>query len=229
MMSSTLASTFTAIDRSRPASAKREVTRTSARFANAAMERKTELLTVPQLLEVQAALSPDALALSSLNGVLTYGQLNEAANQLAHYLRSHGVGTEDRVGICLDRSVTAVISALAVFKAGAAYLPIDPAYPRERIGFMLMDANPRVLITTSAIAQQVHSGAWEVITVEELGYDLQAQQTSAPAVEIAPEHLAYVIYTSGSTGHPKGVQITHAKSHEPGHLASTGFPDLQRR
>lgn len=210
MMSSTLASTFTAIDRSRPASAKREVTRTSARFANAAMERKTELLTVPQLLEVQAALSPDALALSSLNGVLTYGQLNEAANQLAHYLRSHGVGTEDRVGICLDRSVTAVISALAVFKAGAAYLPIDPAYPRERIGFMLMDANPRVLITTSAIAQQVHSGAWEVVTVEELESICRAQPTSAPAVEIAPEHLAYVIYTSGSTGHPKGVQITHA-------------------
>ena len=171
------------------------------------------------MVDLSAAETPDAIALSAGAEALTYAELNARANQLAHLLISLGVGAENSesiVGLCLDRSLAGVVSALGVLKAGAAYLPLDPAYPLERLGFMLNDAQPRVLITNTAIAKQLPAGAWKVVEIDRLA-DIDAtepaiasQSTESPNINITPEQLAYVIYTSGSTGRPKGVEITHA-------------------
>src|SRR6185295_5268711 len=125
----------------------------------------------------------------------------------------NAAGSDSLVGICLDRSLAGVVSALGVLKAGAAYLPLDPAYPLERLGFMLGDAQPRVLITNTAMAKQLPAGPWKVIAIDSLADippTVAGQPTNAPNVDISPDSLAYVIYTSGSTGRPKGVEITHA-------------------
>jgi amino acid adenylation domain-containing protein len=144
---------------------------------------------------------------------MTYGQLNSRANQLAHHLISLGVGAGDGdsiVGLCLDRSATAVLCALGILKAGGAYLPLDPSYPLERLGFMLSDAQPRVLITTKEIATQLPRGPWKTIAIDRDELLIASERTNTPHQLITPEQLAYVIYTSGSTGRPKGVEITHA-------------------
>jgi amino acid adenylation domain-containing protein len=167
---------------------------------------------VPQLVDVRAAAAPNTPALLAGNEVLTYRELNDRANQLAHYLIALGVGSDypdNLVGLCLDRSVTAVVCALAILKAGGAYLPLDPAYPSERLAFMLSDAQPRVLITRQEVAAQLNAGPWEVIAIDRDQEKIAGQSTDSPAIDIAPEQLAYVIYTSGSTGQPKGVEITH--------------------
>jgi amino acid adenylation domain-containing protein len=174
---------------------------------------------VSLLVDLRAAETPDAPALSAGAQTLTYRELNCLGNQLAHYLIALGVGNDNAtgsdslVGICLDRSFAGVVSALGVLKAGAAYLPLDPAYPLERLAFMLSDAQPRVLITNTAMAKQLPAGTWKVIAIDNLADippTVAGQPTSAPNVDISPDSLAYVIYTSGSTGRPKGVEITHA-------------------
>jgi amino acid adenylation domain-containing protein len=216
-MSSTLAPIFSRGNRSR-AAIQRALTPRKARPVSARLTRKTAVANVPSLVDACAAISPSALALSSSRDALTYGQLNDSANQLGHYLISLGVKNENLVAICIDRSLAGVVSALATLKAGGAYLPIDPAYPSERTNFMLNDAQPRVLITTREIAKRVGvgSGAWKIIIVSDTGEMFQtvcevaAQPKSTPVVEINPNQLAYVIYTSGSTGQPKGVAVTHS-------------------
>ena len=165
---------------------------------------------VPQLVAAQAALSPDAPALIAGREAMTYGELNERANQLAHYLIALGVEPNNLVGLCLDRSVTEVVWALAILKAGAAYLPLDPSYPSERLAFMLSDARPLVLITRQDVAKQLPAGPWQVIEIDRDDKEIVRLSTDSPACNITAEHLAYVIYTSGSTGQPKGVEITHA-------------------
>jgi amino acid adenylation domain-containing protein len=225
-MSTRLASPLTSIAPSRPASPRRptsvEATRLALRKIN--WQRQTELSCSPQLVDARAAEAPDAPALSAGAESLTYAELNGRANQLAHYLNSLGVGRESAtgsdslVGLCLDRSVTGVVSALGVLKAGGAYLPLDPAYPLERLVFMLNDAQPRVLITNTKIAKQLPAGAWKVIAIDHpeigrndlFGPDIASQPTASPNNHITSEQLAYVIYTSGSTGRPKGVGVTHA-------------------
>jgi amino acid adenylation domain-containing protein len=171
-----------------------------------------------------AIATPDAPALQAGAEMMTYGELNRRANQLAHYLISLGVGSDDDeslVAICLDRSFAGAVCALAVLKAGAAYLPLDPSYPVERLTFMLSDAQPRVLITNNEMAGQLLSespalvgglswGACQVIAIDRDETALAAQPIDSPGKNITPEQLAYVIYTSGSTGKPKGVEITHA-------------------
>jgi amino acid adenylation domain-containing protein len=144
---------------------------------------------------------------------MTYRELDNRANQLAHYLIEVGGGADYRdnlVGLCLDRSLTSVVCALAILKAGAAYLPLDPGYPSERLAFMLSDAQPRVLITRQEVAEQLPTGPWEVIAIDRDEAEIASQSTDSPVSDITPERLAYVIYTSGSTGQPKGVEITHA-------------------
>src|SRR5882672_5116013 len=124
---------------------------------------------VPQLMAARANAVPDAPALTAGNEVVTYRELNDRANQLANYLITLGVGADepdDVVALCLDRSVTGVVCALAVLKAGAAYLPLDPGYPTERLAFMLNDAQPRVLITSQALAEQFTASPWEVIAID---------------------------------------------------------------
>ena len=214
-MSSRLAYPLTSTTLSRANGPRRATQLEEAKLASRKTnwQRHPELRSVPQLFEVCAAKAPNATALSSGAETLTYGELNARANQLAHYLISLGVGgqsapsSNDLVGLCLDRSIAGVVSALAVLKSGGAYLPLDPNYPLERLAFMLDDAQPRVLVTTTKMAAQIPVGPWQVIAIDA---EIGGQSTSSPCIDIDLEQLAYVIYTSGSTGRPKGVEITHA-------------------
>ena len=194
---------------------------------------------IPQLVAAQAAATPDAPAVSDGEAKLSYRELEEQANQLARHLIALGVERETIVGICLNRSAQTVICALAVLKAGGAYLPIDPAYPIERIAFMLSEAQPRVLIAEQKMAEQLAAGSWQVVTIDSDRDQLDRQPLTSPDVEVSEAQLAYVIFTSGSTGQPKGVQVTHGNllnlvfwhrrefEVTPGdrasHLASVGF------
>jgi amino acid adenylation domain-containing protein len=167
---------------------------------------------VSQLVAARAEATPKAPALFAGAETISYGKLNHRANQIARYLISLDEWSSDTnniVGLCLDRSIAGVVSALGVLKAGAAYLPLDPTYPIERLVFMLNDAQPCALITTKAPAEQLPSGPWRIITFDDMDAEISTQSTDAPEIEVTSEQLAYVIYTSGSTGRPKGVEITH--------------------
>lgn len=140
---------------------------------------------------------------------LTYAELNARANQLAHYLRSVGVGPDTRVAICVERSIEMVIGLLAILKAGAAYVPIDPIYPPERIAFMVQDAQVALLLTQAHLMAQLPSSCPQRFCLDTDWATVHALPTTTPAVTLTAEALAYVIYTSGSTGQPKGVMINH--------------------
>ena len=213
-MSSRLAYPLTSTAPSRAASPRGAIALEGARLAlrKTNSPRAPELGCVPQLVEACAAKAPNATALSNGCESLTYAELTARANQLANYLISLGaagqnISGDNLVGICLDRSIVGVVAALAVLKAGGAYLPLDPNYPLERLAFMLGDAQPRVLITTAKMASLIPAGPWRVINIDA---EIDGQSTNAPNIDINSEQLAYVIYTSGSTGRPKGVEITHA-------------------
>lgn len=157
----------------------------------------------------QAALTPDAIAVSDTTGHLTYKQLDQQSNQLAHHLRSLGVQSEVVVGLFLERSLDLAVSALGVLKAGGAYLPLDPGYPRERLDFILRDAGVQVLITQQKFKEQFAGLPVSTFYIDaEFGSLSQPTQEPTKAMT-SPDSLAYVIYTSGSTGQPKGVMITH--------------------
>ena len=176
------------------------------------------LETVTSLIEAQALLTPETVALSFTDQTLTYEQLNARANQLARYLISQGVGPDQIVAILLDRSVDMIVSVLAVLKAGAAYLPLDRDYPSSRLEFMVSDSCAKNLITTrSAYRQSFAASSFNVIDLEasEVTEALTQQSTAQinnteRSTSLMPDHLAYLIYTSGSTGRPKGVSFTHA-------------------
>jgi amino acid adenylation domain-containing protein len=162
---------------------------------------------VADLVATQAALQPNAQAIVSGSEALTYADLDRRANSLANYLLKLGVGPETIVGLCLNRSPESIICALAVLKAGGAYLPMDPAYPVERLLFMLNDASPRVLITREDLAEKLSHGPWKVISID-TDQNIEVCPSEAPAITVPTDQLAYIIYTSGSTGQPKGVEIT---------------------
>ncbi|MEU4639497.1 non-ribosomal peptide synthase/polyketide synthase [Micromonospora sp. NPDC023814] len=171
---------------------------------------------VPDLVQAQAAHTPAAPAVEFGTEVVSYAELNARANRLARLLRDHGAGPEQLVALAVPRSVDMVVAVLAVLKSGAAYLPIDPDYPAERIALMLTDATPAVLVTTSAVAGQLPVTAAHRLLLDDAGVraDLAARADSdlTDADRTAPltaDHPAYVIYTSGSTGRPKGVVLTH--------------------
>jgi amino acid adenylation domain-containing protein len=159
---------------------------------------------IAELFEEQVKRTPDALAIVFREQQLSYRELNQRANQLAHYLRELGVGPEQIVGILMDRSVEMVTAVLAVLKAGGAYLPLDSEYPQERLSFMLSDAGVGLLLTR----EQLPRTEIKVIAVNQ-SEEIKRQSVENPAKEVSGENLAYVIYTSGSTGKPKGVQIRH--------------------
>ena len=163
-------------------------------------------VSIPTVFAAQVALAPEAVALTGQGRALTYGELDETSNRLAHLLAGHGAGPGERVALMLDRSVEAIVSILAVLKTGAAYLPIDPAHPDERIGFMLADAAPVAAITTADMRGRLDGSDVLVIDVDDPRIDSQPG-TALPAP--APDDIAYLIYTSGTTGVPKGVAITH--------------------
>ncbi|MFD8757292.1 amino acid adenylation domain-containing protein, partial [Kitasatospora sp. NPDC059577] len=163
--------------------------------------------TLTQLLTEQATRTPDHTALVFEDQQLTYTQLHTHANQLAHLLSDHGVGPESLVAVCLDRSTELVATLLAVLKTGAAYLPIDPSHPTDRIATMLDDARPAAIVTTST--SSLTALTIDIPTIHLDRTDLTDRPNTEPPLTAHPDHPAYVIYTSGSTGRPKGVTITH--------------------
>ena len=166
-------------------------------------------LCLHEWIESQAQQTPDRIAVVSGSEQLTYRKLNERANQLANFLQQKGVATESLVGIFLDRSVDMLVSLLAVLKAGGAYIPLDPAYPAERIGFTLEDAGATLLLTQQALVDRLPKSATSVIALDSVRETIARQSTAGPSAKVGGNNLAYILYTSGSTGKPKGVQITH--------------------
>ncbi|HEX8694954.1 MAG TPA: amino acid adenylation domain-containing protein, partial [Longimicrobium sp.] len=165
---------------------------------------------IHEMFEVQAARTPEAVAVVYEGESLSYAELNARANQLAHYLRWRGVGPEARVGICLERSLELVVSLLAVLKAGGAYVPLDPGYPAERLETMAADAGIALLLTIERLRDGVPVPAGlRVISVDAAWPAIAAESTENPESGAGPDTLAYVIYTSGSTGTPKGVMNAH--------------------
>ncbi|EID17508.1 linear gramicidin synthetase subunit D [Mycobacterium xenopi RIVM700367] len=163
-------------------------------------------VSIPVLFAEQVARSPEAAALTSGEQSWTYRQVDEAANRLAHLLAAHGVRPGGCVALLAERSAGAVVSILAVLKTGAFYLPIDPAHPQARIGFMLDDVAPTAIITTSDLADRLTGFDVPVIDVND---PTIGSQPATPLPVPAPDDIAYLIYTSGTTGVPKGVAITH--------------------
>ncbi|BBA33066.1 putative linear pentadecapeptide gramicidin synthetase LgrB [Methylocaldum marinum] len=164
---------------------------------------------IHQLFEARAETTPDAVAVVFEDQVLTYRALDARANQLAHHLQALGVGPESRIGLCLERAPELVVGLLGVLKAGAAYVPLDPAYPRERLAFMLEDAAVSVLLTQARLRESLPETSVPVLCLDQAWATMAQRPDSAPVSGVGPENLAYVIYTSGSTGKPKGVMIVH--------------------
>ncbi|MFI6447709.1 amino acid adenylation domain-containing protein [Kitasatospora sp. NPDC050543] len=170
--------------------------------------------TLPALFEAQAARTPDADAVVFGDTVVSYRELNERANRLAHHLIALGVGPEQFVALAVPRSVDMVVGLLAVVKAGAAYLPIDPGYPADRIAYMLADGAPALVLTTTALAGRLAGDERPLVLLDATG-DLDGLPVTDPAdadrtAPLTLAHPGYVIYTSGSTGRPKGVVVSHA-------------------
>lgn len=161
------------------------------------------------LFEAQVERTPEAIAISLAGEHLTYQDLNERANQLAHHLRGLGVGPEVLVGIFMERSIEMVISIYAVIKAGGAYVPLDPDYPPERVALMLEDAQVPVLLTRQKLVASLPRTEAQIICVDTEWSALATHSTANPASGVTAANLAYVIFTSGSTGRPKGVMNTH--------------------
>ncbi|MFZ6028539.1 MAG: amino acid adenylation domain-containing protein [Chloroflexota bacterium] len=164
---------------------------------------------IHRLFERQVERTPDSVAIVFEGQSLTYAQLNQRANQLAHYLQGLGVGPEILVGICLERSLEIVIAIQAVLKAGGAYVPLDPSYPVERLAFMLADANVPVLLTQSGLLGSLSYYSGHLICLDQEDPAIAPMPTTNPASEVTCANLAYVIYTSGSTGRPKGAMNSH--------------------
>ncbi|AJE23910.1 non-ribosomal peptide synthetase [Azotobacter chroococcum] len=164
---------------------------------------------LPDLIAEQARLRPEAIALVHGETRVSYAELEARANRLAHHLVACGVGPEARVGLCLERSTAMIEGLLAILKAGGAFVPLDPDYPRERLAYMAEDSGLKWLITTSALRGRLPLGEGvEALCLDLL--DTRGYVAEPPAVRLHPQNLAYLIYTSGSTGRPKGVAVDHA-------------------
>ena len=160
--------------------------------------------------ELEAEKTPDAIAVKCGDQLLSFRQLDQRANKLAHHLRGLGVGPDVRVALCVERSLEMMVGIMGVLKAGGAYVPLDPTYPQERLDFMLSDCEAAVLLTQAHLSPVTRSpGKTRVVRLDSDWNAIEGESTLAPVVDIAPENLAYVIYTSGSAGVPKGVQVTH--------------------
>ncbi|MEH2191207.1 MAG: amino acid adenylation domain-containing protein [Nostoc sp.] len=170
---------------------------------NTATEYSQDLC-IHQQFEIQTGKTPDAIALIFEDEQLSYQQLNDRANAVAHHLRSLGVSSDVPVAICVERSLEMVVGILAILKAGGAYVPLDPAYPKEHLAFILEDAQISVLLTQTHLVAKLPTHQAQIVCL-----DSDENSTENPINQTTPENLAYIIYTSGSTGQPKGVLITH--------------------
>ncbi|WNG47516.1 amino acid adenylation domain-containing protein [Archangium minus] len=162
-----------------------------------------------ELVEAQVDRTPDAPAVSYEGRQLTYRELDERANQLAHHLRSLGVGPEVPVAVCMERSLEMVVGLLAILKAGGAWVPMDPSYPAERLAFMVKDAAAPVLLTQERLKPVLPASSGRVVCLDSGWEEIAREPGHRPRVAVAPEGAAYIIYTSGSTGRPKGALNTH--------------------
>ncbi len=186
---------------------------------------------VHHLFEVQAARQPDALAVVEAAGAaLTYAELDRRAEQLAHHLRGLGVGPETLVGLAVERSPEMLVGLLGILKAGGAYLPLDPAYPPERLAFMLQDSGTRLVLTQSRFAALLPASAAQTLRLDADWPTIAQTPATDSWPQTTPDSLAYVIYTSGSTGTPKGVAVTHGNlvNHNLAVVAAFGLTPADR-
>lgn len=166
-------------------------------------------LCIHQLFEVQVEKTPDSVAVIFEDRQLTYQELNRQGTQLAYYLQKLGVGPEVLVGICTERSPQMIVALLGILKAGGAYVPLDPKYPKERLAFILADANVTVLLTQAHLIKNLPEHKAQVVCLDTDWEKIGLESSNNLVSEVKPDNLGYVIYTSGSTGKPKGVAIEH--------------------
>ncbi|HHL31290.1 MAG TPA: non-ribosomal peptide synthetase, partial [Oceanospirillales bacterium] len=200
----------------------------------------TEDCCLQQLFEQQVLIAADNTAVACENHSLTYQQLNNKANQLAHYLIEQGIKPNDIIGLCFERSTEMITTMLAILKAGAAYLPLDPSYPPDRLAYMIQDSQLKLLISNKKSSVLIQGQTQLIIDEARFVETLRTYKNSNPQVKgLSSRQLAYVIYTSGSTGKPKGVMIEHkalnnlcqwhinayevSPNKRASHLASIGF------
>jgi amino acid adenylation domain-containing protein/thioester reductase-like protein len=169
----------------------------------------SNVIPIHTLVEKRVVYTPDAVAVIFQGQTLTYQELNQKANQFAHYLKHMGVEPEVLVGVCIERSLEMVIALLGILKAGGAYVPLDPSYPSERIAFMIEDAKLPILLAQKHLHQCIPTHKGHSIFVDSIWDEIAQYSIDNPCSNVQPHHLAYVIYTSGSTGTPKGVLIEH--------------------
>jgi amino acid adenylation domain-containing protein len=166
-------------------------------------------LPLNQFIEDQVERTPDAVALIFESQELTYRQMNQRANQIAHWLRTQGVGPDVLVGVCAERSLEMVLALLGIVKAGGAYVPLDPEYPRERLSAMIQDAKPPIVLTQAHLQDRLPESGSRVVCLDRDWKLFHSQSVENPPVTVHGKNLAYAIYTSGSTGKPKGVPNVH--------------------
>ncbi|MBH0346844.1 non-ribosomal peptide synthetase [Bacillus thuringiensis serovar muju] len=167
-------------------------------------------VTIHEMFERQAMIYPNSIAVTYEKEKITYKELNERANQLAHYLQKKGVGPDTLVGLCVERSLEMIVGILGILKAGGAYVPLDPTYPEQRLQYILEDASIQLFVTQESLKEL----NWLPENVESICLDrdqdeIGKESKTLPVSSVGPQNLAYVIYTSGSTGNPKGVMIEH--------------------
>jgi len=177
-----------------------------------------------EMFEAQVEQTPDAIAVILENKQLTYRQLNQRANQLAHHLRTLGVGTEILVGICMERSLEMVVGLLGILKAGGAYVPLDPEYPLDRLAFILEDTQAPVMLTQEKLVNSLPTHGAQVVCLDSDWEVISQQSQENPLCQTTGNNLVYVIYTSGSTGQPKGVMISHSGICNQLYWRQTAFP-----
>ena len=178
-------------------------------FNNTQKEFPLQNQNLLSLFEIQTKKTPEAPAIQFEESVLTYAEFNKKANQLGRFLQAQSINNEDIVAVIMERSIEMPLAIYGILKAGAAYLPIDPKHPIERIDFMLKDANVKVVLTQAHLAQNLKSIAKKTIVIDENWSEIDQESTENLNLNTRPNSLAYVIYTSGSTGQPKGVAVEH--------------------
>ena len=177
---------------------------------NQAQKHFPNYKTIHRLFEEQAQKTPNAIAVVFKNQQLNYTELNRKSNQLAHYLRNSGISRETRIGICLERSLDAVICVLGVLKTGGTYIPLEPIYPAERLNFMIKDSQAAIILTQKNVQPKLDAKGTKVVCIDTEESIFNHENDENLPGTTSPDYLAYVIYTSGSTGNPKGVMVSHA-------------------